>query len=282
MNYLTRIIRIENGKPVYSNEISDAQPIGEIRLQKYPSDNICNICLTEHELTSDHVPPKCTGNEGLFHYINLLNYMLGNEIKYKGLSKDGIKYQTICQKCNNEKLKQYDDEINKLYDTFKSVKISNKLSLKLTLKPNKIIRGILGHFLSAKTSHIRTSSEDIFADAINNPLKAVDKSLGFYVIPYFYDQVRVIRDLFIGYNNVLINCIKTYPLAFIVTQPKCFLTLPDWSRFFDVDPDFEYDVEIFGIKECELEWPERPFPPISFGKNGVESIIGFPDKRSPK
>ncbi|RJP64540.1 MAG: hypothetical protein C4539_14285 [Ignavibacteriales bacterium] len=278
MSYLTRIIKIENGKPIFSNEISDSHPIGEIKLQKYPSDNICNICLSEKELTFDHVPPKCTGNEGLYHYVNLYNYMVNSSIEYKGISQDGIKYQTICKKCNNEILKQYDDEINILFNTFKTVKLSNKLILKLTIKPNKIIRGILGHFLSAKTSHIRTSMEDIFADAITYPSKPIDKSLGFYVVPYFYDQIRVIRDLLIDYNRVIVNCIKIYPLAFIVTQPKYFPNLPDWSCFFDVEPDLKYDVELFGMKECKLEWPERYFHPIYFGKNGVESIIGFPDE----
>ncbi len=276
MSYLTRIIKIENGKPVFSNEISDAQPVGEIRLQKYPVDNICNICLNKSELTSDHVPPKCTGNEGLFHYVNLFNYMISKEIKYKGISKDGIKYQTICQRCNNEKLKIYDDEINRLYNTFKNASPSNKLTLRLTLKPNKIIRGILGHFLSAKTSHIRTALEDIFSKAINNPTIPINPNLGFYVVPYFHNQIRVVRDLLIDYGKVVINVMKIKPLAFIITQPKYFPQLPDWSCYFNVEQESEFDIELFGIKECELEWPERFFHPTLFGKNGVESIVGYP------
>ena len=280
MNYLTRIIRIENGEPIFSNEISDAQPIGEIRLQKYPIDNICNICLTKQELTNDHVPPKCTGNSGLYHYVNLLNFMISKQIMYKGVSQDGIKYKTICQKCNNEKLKEYDIEIDKLFYTIKTAKASDKLTLKLTLKPNKIIRGILGHFLSAKTSHIHTSSEDIFSEAINHPSKPINNNLGFYVVPYFHNQIRVIRDLIIDYGKVLVNCIKIYPLAFIITQPKYFPKLTDWNYFFDIAPDSERSIEIFGMKECQLEWPERFFHPTFFGKNGAESIIGFPDSRN--
>ena len=76
MEYL-RIIKIENGKPVFSNEISDAKAVGEIKLQKDPVDNICNVCCNDDgDLTDDHVPPQCMGNVGLYHYVNLYNYMM--------------------------------------------------------------------------------------------------------------------------------------------------------------------------------------------------------------
>ncbi len=277
MEYLARIIRIENGKPIFSNEISESHPVGEIKLQKDPVDNICNICCSDKgELTGDHVPPQCMGNKGLFHYVNLYKYMIMNEIKYHGICQNGIKYQTICEKCNNEKLKMYDDEINKMYSSFRKANISNNLTVRLSLKPNKIIRGILGHFLAAKTSHTRTSFEDIFAEAINNPEIPVNPNLGFYVVPYFYNQTRVIRDLLVDYGKVVINVMKIQPLAFIVTLPKYFPKLPEWSRYFNVNTEAEFDLEFFGIKGCELEWPERYFHPTLFGKNGVESIVGFP------
>ena len=88
--------------------------------------------------------------------------------------------------------------------------------------------------------------------------------------------MRVIRDLLIDYGNVVINVMKIKPFAFIVTQPKYFPKLPDWSCYFNVDPESEFEIELFGVKECELEWQERFFHPTLFGKNGVESIVGYP------
>jgi len=280
MEYLARISNIENGKPVYSNEISDSKPVGEIRLQKLPVDNICNICCNYFKdgLSEDHVPPKCMGNVGLFHYVNLFNYMMLKEIKYHGISRNGIKYQTVCQKCNNEKLKIFDDAINALFSNFIETNISNKISIRLRVKPNKIIRGIMGHFLSAKTSHTRTVTEDLFAEAVNQPERPINKDFGFYVAPYLQDQVRVIRDLLINGGSTVINAIKINPLAFIVTYPKVKLNFSNWDRYFDVAPDDEYELEFFGSTECNLEYPERYYHPTLFGKNGMESIVGFPQR----
>lgn len=276
MSYLRRIVRIENGKPIFSNDVSDAPAVGEILLQKTPVDNICNICLNPRNLTEDHVPPQCMGNNLLTHYINYFNYLLTKDIQYKGISQNGIKYKTICDSCNNDKLKLYDDELNNLYSSFRNASISNKISIRLRIKPNKIIRGILGHFLSAKTSHERTASEEIFADAIDNPNSPISAQLGFYIAPYLSDQIRIIRDMLINGAQVSINAIKIKPLAFIVTFPKVSLNFADWSRYFNCNLEDEYEVEFFGTQECELEYPERYFHPIIFGKNGAESIIGFP------
>jgi hypothetical protein len=276
MSYLSRIVRIENGKPIFSNEISDAKAVGEILLKKTPDDNICNICLKLSKLTGDHVPPQCMGNNLLTHYINYAHYLSKKDVQYKGISQDGIKYETICSSCNNEKLKFYDDELNNLYSSFRNVEISNRLSIRLRIKPNKIIRGILGHFLSAKTSHERTDYEDIFADTIDSPNKPINPELGFYVAPYLSEQIRIIRDLLINEAKVSINAIKIKPLAFIVTFPKVSFGFADWSLYFDSNVNDEYEVNLFGTRECELEYPERYFHPTLFGRNGAESIIGFP------
>lgn len=276
MSYLRRIIRIENGKPIYSNEISDAKVVGEILLKKTPDDNICNICLQSNKLTDDHVPPQCMGNNLLIHYINYFHYILTTDIQYKGISQNGIKYETICSTCNNEKLKIYDDELGKLFSLFQNATISNKISIRLRIKPNKIIRGILGHFISAKTSHERTISEEIFADAINFPNNPISSKLGFYIAPYLSEQIRVIRDILIIRAKVSINAIKIKPLAFIVTYPKVKFNFTDWSQYFDCKLENEYEVELFSSKECASEFPERYFHPFAFGKNGAESIIGFP------
>jgi hypothetical protein len=275
VSYLRRIIRIENGKPIYANEISDSKAVGEILLKKMPSDNICNICLSPNKLTEDHVPPQCMGNNVLTHYVNYLHYFFQNDIQYKGISQNGIKYETICEDCNRNKLNYFDNELNNLYSFFRNATISNNLAIRIRVKPNKIIRGILGHFLSAKTSHHRTASENIFAEALDTT-KPINSDIGFYVAPYLSVQIRIIRDILINDARISINALKIKPLAFIVTYPKYKLNFSDWSQYFRCNVEDEYEIELFGTKVCDLEYPENSFRPMMFGLNGAESIIGFP------
>ena len=80
-----------------------------------------------------------------------------------------------------------------LYSTFQNTSLSNKLTLKVKLKPNKIMRGISGHFLSAKTSHIRTALEDIFSDAINNPIVRLIRILVFMLCHIFIIKCELLE-----------------------------------------------------------------------------------------
>ncbi|MCJ7648864.1 MAG: hypothetical protein MUP85_09650 [Candidatus Lokiarchaeota archaeon] len=277
MIYGRRIIKFENGQPVFSNEISNNKLVGEILLEKHPKDNICNICLDVfNQLTGDHVPPKCMGNKGRIHYVDFLNYLLAKPVLYKGFCQNGIKYETICESCNKIKLKAFDDEIKKLFITLKKVH-NSKIILKLEIKPNKIIRGILGHFLSAKTTHQRSDLEELFAKAVNDVNSEIDNSIGFYVLPYFNKEIRVIRDLLINGGAALVNVLKISPLAFIVTNKRIFPQYPNWHNYFSLGLDTLTEVEFFSVDECLYDWPERYYPPFMPGLTCSESVIGVPE-----
>ncbi len=275
-----QIISIKDGKPVYSYGISNGANIKEILLQKQPIDTKCNICLNDGELTDDHVPPKCTGNRGRYHYVSFFNYTFDPNPTDYGICQNGIKYKTVCAKCNNEKLQFYDNAIAELYNNFNNVEVSNKLIVRLKIRPNGIMRGIMGHLLAAKSTHNRSKIDDLFFEAVNEPNKRISKQLNFYVLPYLYRQIRIIRDQMILVNNkfILLSILKIKPFAFVITHSEPFFNAMSWNKFFDYSPNEESEIEFFNKTACPLDFPENIRPQL-FGQSGAESIIGFPVKK---
>ena len=108
----------------------------------------CNICGSEGLLTQDHTPPKgCvrpTAME-LQHVAGRLD--AGNAIKTK--AHDGVKYRTLCARCNNALLGGRYDPL--LIDFTK--RVSDLLASDLVLpaimtvptKPALLMRAIWGH-----------------------------------------------------------------------------------------------------------------------------------------
>jgi hypothetical protein len=78
-----------------------------IVLKKSPEDGICNLCLNKFDsLSEDHVPPRCTGNNGSGKYRSCfpqLQLIIAEETY-----SDGITYKTICHECNCKLGKYYD------------------------------------------------------------------------------------------------------------------------------------------------------------------------------
>ena len=74
---------------------------------------ICHICLKKSKLTADHVPPKSCKNKGKQQLF--LEYIITEKntaITKTKLFQNGIKFYTICQKCNNDLLGgDYDREL---------------------------------------------------------------------------------------------------------------------------------------------------------------------------
>lgn len=279
-------ISTDSGIASFANSTSGGKLVGEIALEKQLQDSICNICLKNRKLTFDHVPPKCTGNKGTFEYISYYNDSLFRDRIFIGRSKDGIKYRTICSKCNNEKLKICDDAIFELYCGLRKQADSKAIyGAPLKIRPNLIIRGILGHFLAAKTFHAREAFEDLFAAAIDDLTQPISPILGFYVVPFMFDEIRVLRDIILPISQppIILNSLKVYPLAFIVSSDRSFqncfekIDVPDWHGFFDIPINEYNNVPVFQTMPIPKEWPELPyFSPVGtgFGRAGSESVIG--------
>src|SRR5262245_14181286 len=60
----------------------------------------CNICGTRAPLTEDHVPPRGAGGLSGAELTSLSSYLAVDESRPK-IYQNGIKFPTLCARCNN-------------------------------------------------------------------------------------------------------------------------------------------------------------------------------------
>ena len=109
----------------------------------------CSICGKITKLSFDHVPPKCCGNNKNLYYISLMPKFIGDERKFvkQRHSQNGIKFQTICNECNNNLGAKYDKDLGEFYkfviDSVNNFKYTSFFNIK------NVVKGIIGHLLAA-------------------------------------------------------------------------------------------------------------------------------------
>lgn len=284
-----RITHIDkNGIPSFSNAISSDKWVGEIQLVKEDGADVCNLCRNriEQGLSEDHVPPKCMGNKGKFHYVNYLNFCTQNKIDYYGIFNGGIKYKTVCEKCNNEILYPFDTEIDKFVKTFhESVADGNQI-VGIECKPQLIIKGLIGHFLAASLSNSPSEYEmQMLAYFWDN--QRFQDNVNIYLL-YYNDQnlVSVLREVMFAPiitqgTPMTINCLKCFPFAFFQVMDGKINEAESWNEWL-----YSEDTKVVSVdtsKSVEKWFPELYYPANSgklFGHNSAHSVLGFREKEN--
>ena len=113
----------------------------------------CNICGQYSDLTWDHIPPKgITHGESVI--ANTVIDKLPAPTKHMKRFQSGIKYRSLCSKCNNEILgendKVYQQFIEDVERQLSSPVLLNKIVV--PVKINRLCRAMIGHALAAKNS----------------------------------------------------------------------------------------------------------------------------------
>lgn len=214
----------------------------------------CNICGKTAKLTWDHVPPKFCFNDCYVKY----NSMLGkNDLsKKQSISQNGVKFRTICERCNNDLLgAKYDKEYKRLVDCLYNLyitkgEIAQYIILK-DLRINKIARAVVGHLLAARDdfcdSDIEQELRDYFLDETALPPK--EFKLLYYT--YIYNTIMIIRDVVprhFGNKDydvpfALQSCLNTFPMAFILAR-KCENKCGLYDMFELCTSDIEEEIDI--------------------------------------
>jgi len=195
----------------------------------------CNICGNIDELTWNHVPPKSCFNNKLVEYntfyedvINAKAIIAGDKLQRYTTSQNGVKYRSLCGKCNNDLLgAKYDPELERL-TKFTHNLVNSKITLpsnvNLSLKLNKLSRSIIGHILSAKNNFEDQVLTDLklrkyFLDTSSLPPK--EMKLLFRIYPY--EEIVIQRDCVVGSMNRKdefpsgsLDCLSFYPVAFVL------------------------------------------------------------------
>ena len=202
---------------------------------------ICNICLKEKKLSWDHVPPKGSVEiteveiENIFNKITSSN----NKRQYK-LSQNGLKFRTICKKCNEKIGELYDPGINEFSKGVGSYLKSNLYlppKIYYKAKPIKIIRGVLAHLLSAKIEVDEVNIDKTIRDFIFDLKKPIPTNLHVFYWTYPYENTEILRDFGMPRlrgqwgTYTLFNTIKFFPIAYLITDIPNYESLPELTVF---------------------------------------------------
>jgi len=198
----------------------------------------CRICGLEKELTRDHFPPNSSGNN---------QKIIINCGKSKIYSQNGMKYRTLCQKCNGELLSQLDNDLKKVYTQFQEfqndIRIYNSGFVGINVNQYRIARALLGHYLAVCFS-------DDYENEIKKPLdnspfyeeirkfilgELINPSMvKIYYWYYPYDDIRFCQYEayipFMARGNMRATfggLLKYYPLAYWIVNIKNSSILPN-------------------------------------------------------
>ncbi len=256
-----------------------------------PKNGICNICGETGPLTEDHTPPKGCIKVSQVELHHILEHLNKSKPSIKGrYSQNGIKYRTLCRRCNSELLGgKYDQEfinfVNKIGMYLKTeLYIPSPLSIKT--KPQKIMRSLLGHIAAQGVDrYLKGKITEPLKDYMQDSSLALPESLNIYFWPYPYKHHVMARDC--AYTDLTIRepvalwFLKFFPVAFMVTidEPDEYnFKIGCLSTYRELEIEQEVEVNIDFSNIPHPFWPEAPTK-TSIVIYGQEAIVSFDLKK---
>lgn len=251
----------------------------------------CNICLSEANLSWDHVPPK-GGIElepvEIITLIQVLTKVVDKEKMF--VSQNGVKYRTICKTCNEKLGHTFDLVLNKFaLDLGKYLK--SKLYLPpiahIETKPNSLIRAIVAHLLAANIDIVDTEIENQLRDFVFDEKRELPAFLSIFYWVYPYDKIEILQDIMMPAkpNNYSVlrkfKILKYFPIAYMITDAPEYEGLDSLNAFKDFKPLQLAELPIKLNNTRPQEWPNAITDGnfIILGQEGANSIKAQPRKR---
>jgi hypothetical protein len=238
---------------------------------KGPKEGQCNICGEIGPLTEDHTPPKGSIQISKVELRHILHHLKLESANEKGrILHDGVKYRTLCARCNNGLLGgKYDPAFNHFVNTVGSY-LTSVLHLPPVMtvrsQPQKIIRAVLGH-LSAQgvNRYLKGPETEPLKNYFLNENQILPEKIGIYYWAYPFDRQILIRDcafldLRVG-EPVAIWLMKFFPIAYMVTwnePPGYNFGNQNLAKYGSDDFDAEVDLHVRLNNVMNEYWPEAP------------------------
>jgi hypothetical protein len=245
-------------------------------------EGICNICKKKGALTWDHVPPKGGIELTTVEIRNIYQMMTKESEEGKFVeSQNGVKFRTICKSCNELMGGKYDPYINEF-----AISIGRYLKSTLHLpsiihhktRPTALIRGILGHLLSAKMESDEVNFDKDMPPIVLDQNYPIPDTLHVYYWVYPYNISINLRDVATsqfgeGAKSVAaFNMVKYFPIAYLVTNRSEFEGLEDLTRYKGININEEIEIPIWFNDIKHQFWPERKDDfTVLFGNNSLNS-----------
>jgi hypothetical protein len=253
---------------------------------------ICNICKQSSALSWDHVPPKGGIDSQSVEQVSILQHLAGNPEEFKpNISQNGVKYRTICRRCNSKLGRLYDPYLNDFAlgvgRILKSiVKIPTPV-IHYKTQPIMLIKAILGHLLAAKCVLDNTSSDEIIRDFLFDDKVKLSKEIKVFYWTYPYQDIVVIRDVFMPavrgeFNKCghFIGILKYFPIAYLVCDLEQYEGLDELTvyRGLNLEESAEIPIRLTQVK-CST-WPEMAEDGncVAGGANLNSSVYARPRK----
>lgn len=191
----------------------------------------CSICGMYGDLTHDHVPPKGGMKMKPVEIRTLAQAYYGSPTKAI-VSQNGVKFRTLCGRCNNELLgTKYDPELRNFTDQV-SLFLRNLIESNIYFPPNqpfqirtqRVVRAIVGHLLAAflpdDTSRPQPASPayDSLRSYFLDDNEPIPKELSIYIWLYPVKDQIIIRGFGLssirGSGTIVGDIIKFFPMAY--------------------------------------------------------------------
>lgn len=236
-----------------------------------PKIGTCNICGIYGDLTEDHTPPKGAVRISQVEMRHLIDILSAEKPTKGRISQNGMKFRTLCARCNNELLgANYDLAFNRFTQNVNSY-LHSKIELPSTMyikgKPQKIARALFGHLCAVGINrYIETEQSVRMRDWFFNESCPFPDFIEIKYWIYPYQNQILIRDA--GLRNLRVKDIavfwlmKFYPLGFLViwNSPEGYdyPQLGSFDKFKNLINDQEVEIPIKLNVIPHERWPETP------------------------
>jgi hypothetical protein len=193
-----------------------------------PKHGRCNICGNVGPLTDDHTPPKgCVRPTAMT--LQHVASRLSAERAHAAKANDGVKYRTLCGRCNNELLGgRYDlaliDFVNRVAGLLES-NLSLPSEMTIPAMPGRIVRAVWGHLAAVGVDRYPKGPDtEALRDFFFDESLSIPDGINVYYWVYPYRRQVLIRDAGItdmrGPSHATYWLMKFYPLAFAVWRSE--------------------------------------------------------------
>ncbi|MBC7825342.1 MAG: hypothetical protein H7126_16035 [Candidatus Parcubacteria bacterium] len=244
---------------------------------KGDKEGYCNICGQYGQLTRDHIPPQgCVKPTNV--EIRTLTHYLSQPSGKPANSQSGLNIRSICGNCNNNLLgTEYDPVLIEVAKQVAGmVRVQQELGLSLpekinlTIKPQRLLRSIVGHILAGKLPipgepPISAPFPDALRNYFLNRSSNVPEKFEVYYWVYPSNKQIVASSFSIGSamgeGFIFSYLLKFFPLAFWIVEdkPDSFsidLTKISKDKFKGLDETCEIVLDLRNIPS--LDYPEVP------------------------
>jgi hypothetical protein len=248
----------------------------------------CNICGQRIKRSWDHVPPKGSTDIGPVTIDRTISTLVSSFVQPRPqIVQDGLKFKTICAKCNARLGRLYDPALNE-FAHYVARFVRSELSLPrivhVEVRPTAIVRAVLGHLLAAR-AHGEEGGFDTYTRALlSDPGAEVPPEVNVFYWVYPYHETKVLRDFVMPAKRGDFSTTwrfylwKFFPLAFLVASGPEYERLDSLTRWRRESSSLRIKVPVKLAEPHHVAWPEAPEPDnfLFMGLDGMESVQARP------